>query len=51
MMDTILVGQIAERLPGAKLTWNAQKRAFGNAAADAFLTRTYRAGWEVPGLA
>lgn len=51
MMDTILVGQIAERLPGAKLTWNAQKRAFGNAAADAFLTRPYRAGWEVPGLA
>ena len=50
MMDTILVGQIAERLQGTKLNWDAQARKFGNAAADAFLTRPYRAGWEVPGL-
>lgn len=51
MMDTILVGQVAERLPGTKLAWNAGTRAFGTAAADAFLARPYHAGWEIPGLA
>ena len=50
MMDTILIGQVAERLPGTKLAWNVGTRTFGNAAADAFLTRPYRAGWEIPGL-
>lgn len=51
MMDTILVGQIAERLPGTRLAWDRTRRAFDLPAANAFLTRPYRAGWEVPGLA
>ena len=50
MMETILTGEIAERLPGTALSWNARERRFDSAAANAFLTSSYRKGWKVEGL-
>ena len=45
MMETILTGEIAERLPGTKLAWDPKRRSFDCAAANAFLKSSYRAGW------
>ena len=50
MRECVIAGEIAERVPGAKLTWDAKNRRFDNAAANAFLTRSYRNGWEISGL-
>jgi predicted dehydrogenase len=51
MRECVIAGEIAERVPGVKITWDSVTRRFDNAAANAFLTREYRAGWEIPGLA
>ena len=51
MRECVIAGEIAERVKGAKLAWDATSRRFDNGAANAFLTRTYRKGWEIPGLA
>ena len=51
MMELILTGEIAERLPGRLLKWDRAAGKFAGAPdANAFLTRTYRKGWEIPGL-
>ena len=50
MMETILAGEIAERVAGTKLAWDPKLRAFDCAAANAFLKSSYRRGWEIPGL-
>ena len=50
MRECVIAGEIAERVPGVKLAWDAKARRFDNEAANAFLTRQYRAGWEIPGL-
>jgi len=50
MMDAILMAETAERLPGTRLTWNVAARSFGNAKADAILTKPYRKGWELKGV-
>ncbi|MGN0853737.1 MAG: Gfo/Idh/MocA family oxidoreductase [Kiritimatiellia bacterium] len=51
MMEAILCGNVAERVWGQTLQWDAEKMAFPNSAeASAFLTRAYRAGWKLPGL-
>ena len=47
MMELILTGTIAERLPGRKLAWNRAAQSFGDAAADAFLGSEYRSGWSL----
>ena len=46
-----VAGEIAERVAGTKITWDPKARRFDNAAANAFLTRDYRKGWEISGLA
>ena len=51
MRECVIAGEIAERVPGVKITWDSVKRKFDNEAANAFLTRKYRAGWEIPGIA
>ena len=51
MRECVIAGEIAERVSGVKLNWDASARRFDNAAANAFLTRDYRKGWEIPGLA
>ena len=48
MTEFILLGTVAMRQPGKKLTWNAEKMCVeGNKAATAMLSRTYRKGWEI----
>ena len=50
MRECVIAGEIAERVAGTKISWDAVSRRFDNAAANAFLTRPYRKGWEIPGL-
>ena len=50
MRECVIAGEIAERVAGARITWDAKKRRFDSDAANAFLSRTYRTGWEIPGL-
>jgi len=51
MMETVLAGAAAERVPRVNLAWDPATRRFDNAAANALLGASYRAGWHVPGLA
>jgi predicted dehydrogenase len=51
MRECVIAGEIAERCVGRTLKWDPQTRRFDCDAANAFLTREYRKGWEVPGLA
>lgn len=51
LTEFVLLGVIANRVPGKKLTWNAaEMKLEGSPEAAALLRRTYRKGWEVPGL-
>jgi len=50
MRECVIAGEIAERVPGEKIVWDPAARRFDNDAANAFLTREYRSGWEIPGL-
>jgi predicted dehydrogenase len=50
LTETVLLGNVAFRL-GKKIEWDSQSlKAVGEPAADEFIRRTYRAGWEVAGL-
>ena len=52
MVETILLGNVAERMPDTLLNWDAPNMQISNVpAANKFLRRTYRKGWELPGLA
>ena len=50
MRECVIAGEIAERVQGTKIAWDAAARRFDSAAANVFLTRPYRKGWEIPGL-
>ena len=51
LSESVLMGAIANRFPRQRLIWDAQAGQFTNVPeANAFLRRTYRAGWEVDGL-
>ena len=50
MRECVIAGEIAERCVGRTLKWDASARRFDCDAANKFLTRTYRRGWEVPGM-
>jgi predicted dehydrogenase len=50
MRECVIAGEIAERVTGTKITWDAKARRFDSASANAFLTRPYRKGWEIIGL-
>lgn len=50
MMDAVLMGGIAERLPGKTHHWNAKTRLFDSAEANALAQSDYRDGWTVAGL-
>lgn len=48
LSETVQLGNIAARLPGKLLQWNAEKLSFTNASdADRLLTKNYRKGFEV----
>lgn len=47
LSETVLLGTIAIRLPGANLLWNADKLELGGSPhAQALLTKSYRTGWQ-----
>lgn len=48
MTEAILLGTVAIRVPGQELQWDAVNLKFPNyPAAERYLKRTYRKGWEV----
>ena len=51
MAETIILGTVAIREPGSVLKWDAARMRITNSeAANKLLRRTYRKGWEVPGV-
>jgi predicted dehydrogenase len=47
LTETVLLGTIAIRLPGRALAWNAERLELtGDAAAQPFVSKPYRKGWE-----
>lgn len=49
--ETVLLGTIAQRLPGRRLAWDAAGMTFDDPAATALVRRQYRKGWEIEALA
>lgn len=47
LTEAVLVGTVAGRFPGKKLAWDSAALRFGDAEADAFVSRSYREGWEI----
>jgi predicted dehydrogenase len=51
LTEAVLLGSVATRFPKQTLDWDAAAMKFKNvAAADQYVKRTYRKGWEVAGL-
>ncbi len=51
LTETVLVGAMADRFAGEWLEWDRAALKFtNNAKATALVRRTYRDGWQVPGL-
>lgn len=51
LTESVLLGNVANRMKGLTLEWDSDNLRFKNAPeADALLRRTYREGWEIPGL-
>ena len=49
--EAVLLGNVAARVPGQKLLWDAANMKIANVAeANQYLRRKYRAGWDVKGL-
>jgi hypothetical protein len=47
----VLLGSVASRFPKTTLEWNAKDLKFANEpAANQYVRRAYRKGWEVAGL-
>ena len=50
MMEAVLLGGIAERLPGRTLVWDPAACTLGDPAATALLRSAYRDGWKLDGI-
>ncbi len=51
LTEAVLLGSVAVRFPNETLRWNTTKVQFEeNPAANQYVRRTYRKGWEVAGL-
>ena len=51
LTEAVLLGSVATRFPKTTLEWDARALRFTNvAAANQYVRRTYRKGWEVEGL-
>lgn len=51
LTESMVLGTLASRFPGQKLEWDADNMRVTNLeAANAFIARDYRAGWEVENL-
>jgi predicted dehydrogenase len=51
LTEAVLLGGVASRFPKTTLKWNARELKFNESAANKFIRREYRKGWEVKGLA
>ena len=52
MTEAVLLGCLAGIFPQQELKWDAANLKFPDAPdANTFTGRTYRKGWEIPGLA
>ncbi len=50
LTETVLLGCVASRFPQTTLKWDASALRFDESAANQFVWRPYRDGWEVKGL-
>jgi hypothetical protein len=51
MVEAVLLGNIAERVPDTLLNWDARRMRISNSPeATRFLRRAYRKGWTLDGL-
>ena len=50
LTETVLLGGVATRFPQTTLKWDAGKMRFSEPAANQFLRRDYRPGWEIKDL-
>lgn len=50
LTETVMLGTIAQRVPGQRLVWDAAKLRFDDPTATALVRRQYRKGWEVDAL-
>ncbi|HAP07755.1 MAG TPA: gfo/Idh/MocA family oxidoreductase, partial [Planctomycetaceae bacterium] len=50
LTETVQLGNVAARLPGMTIEWNAESFRTNLPAADRLLTKSYRSGFEVPGV-
>ena len=51
LTEMVLLGCLATRFPKTDLTWDTKALKVTNLAeANQFVRKTYRKGWEVPGL-
>ncbi len=51
MTEAILLGTVAIRAPGQKLTWDSARLRIPNAPeAERYLKRQYREGWQIRGV-
>ncbi|HCP13650.1 MAG TPA: gfo/Idh/MocA family oxidoreductase [Planctomycetaceae bacterium] len=50
LTETVQLGNVAARLPGMTIEWNAESFRTNLPAADRLLTKSYRGGFEVPGV-
>ena len=48
MTDAILLGGVAERLPGRRHVWDDVSKSFDAREATALLKSAYREGWNLP---
>ncbi len=50
LTEIVMLGTIAQRIPGRRLAWDAARLRFDDPAATALVRRPYRKGWEIDAL-
>ena len=50
LTEIVMLGSIAQRVPGRRLAWDAAKLRFDDPTATALVRRHYRKGWEIDAL-
>ena len=50
LTEIVMLGTIAQRVPGRRLVWDAAKLRFDDPAATTLVRRRYRKGWEIDTL-
>jgi predicted dehydrogenase len=50
LTEIVMLGSIAQRVPGKRLVWDSANLRFDDRAATALVRRQYRKGWEIDAL-